>query len=77
MNWWLVARHLKHGMMTVRKPGTAEAAVSETGGAAERKMMMHAHAVKPSTGTIAAMAVLSTAIFVLGIALSALLGGFR
>ena len=21
MNWWLVANHLKHGMMTVRRPG--------------------------------------------------------
>ena len=22
MNWWLVAHHLKHGMMTVRRPGS-------------------------------------------------------
>jgi hypothetical protein len=26
MNWWLVAHHLKHGMMTVRPMGTAVAA---------------------------------------------------
>jgi hypothetical protein len=25
MNWWLVANHLKHGMMTVRPAGTAAA----------------------------------------------------
>ena len=23
MNWWLVANHLKHGMMTVREAGAA------------------------------------------------------
>ncbi len=23
MNWWLVANHLKHGMMTIRPPGVA------------------------------------------------------
>jgi hypothetical protein len=33
MNWWLVANHLKHGMMTVR-PATAAAGAHEHGGAA-------------------------------------------
>jgi hypothetical protein len=31
MNWWLVANHLKHGMMTIR-PAQAEAVMGETGG---------------------------------------------
>jgi hypothetical protein len=31
MNWWLVAHHLKHGMMTVRRPSSAA-------------MVVHAHA---------------------------------
>lgn len=26
INWWLVARHLKHGMMTVRSPGASASA---------------------------------------------------
>ena len=35
MNWWLVANHLKHGMMTVRsKKETAGAAMSMRGGMA-------------------------------------------
>jgi Domain of unknown function (DUF4396) len=29
MNWWLVAHHLKHGMMTVRPLGAAAVAHSE------------------------------------------------
>jgi Domain of unknown function (DUF4396) len=33
MNWWLVANHLKHGMMTVR-PATAGAGAHEPGGEA-------------------------------------------
>jgi hypothetical protein len=33
MNWWLVANHLKHGMMTVR-PATAAAGAHEHGGEA-------------------------------------------
>jgi hypothetical protein len=31
MNWWLVANHLKHGMMTIR-PAQAEAAMGQHGG---------------------------------------------
>jgi Domain of unknown function (DUF4396) len=31
MNWWLVANHLKHGMMTVRPAGSAPAAPAHAG----------------------------------------------
>jgi hypothetical protein len=33
MNWWLVANHLKHGMMTVRKAGAAGAMTGALAGA--------------------------------------------
>jgi len=33
MNWWLVAHHLKHGMMTVRPAGAAAAGAADTGAA--------------------------------------------
>ena len=77
INWWLVSRHLKHGMMTVRKVGAAEAAASETSRTMDHEKMAHAHGTNPSKGATAGMAVLSIAIFGLGIALSALLGGFH
>jgi hypothetical protein len=31
MNWWLVANHLKHGMMTVRPAGAAGGAADHSG----------------------------------------------
>jgi hypothetical protein len=77
MNWWLVARHLKHGMMTVRRVGAAEAATSVKSQPVDHDKMGQAHGGKPSKGTIVTMAVLSIAIFGLGIALSALFGGFH
>lgn len=77
MNWWLVARHLKHGMMTVRRPGTAEAISAEANAAMDQKMAMHAHTVKPPAKAIVLMGILSIAIFGLGIALSAIFGGFH
>jgi hypothetical protein len=34
MNWWLVANHLKHGMMTVRSKAAAGAHAGHAGGGA-------------------------------------------
>ncbi len=67
MNWWLVARHLKHGMMTVRPP-TAGATMAGMAGA-------HAHAPEVAPRTLAAMTVLSFAVMAAGIALARALGG--
>lgn len=68
INWWLVARRLKHGMMTVRRPEPAKVieAAAHTG--------EHASA-RPSTAVIVRMAVLSIAIFAAGVAFSAMLPG--
>lgn len=37
VNWWLVVHHVKHGMMTVRRPGTAEASGRKRTGPRARK----------------------------------------
>jgi Domain of unknown function (DUF4396) len=75
VNWWLVAHHLKHGMMTVQRAGTTDANGSETGRIMERKMAMPAHAAKPPAMAIVLMAVLSIAIFGAGIGLSVIFDG--
>jgi Domain of unknown function (DUF4396) len=63
MNWWLVARGLKHGMMTVRPGATLQAAPAAT--------MRHDHGVghepPPSPAQIAGMAVASVVVFGLAI----------
>ena len=68
MNWWLVANHLKHGMMTVR-PATAAAGMPEHGamamsgmapaGPAMSHMSMSMAAGHPPRPPIAVMALLS------------------
>ncbi len=71
MNWWLVANHLKHGMMTVRPAVAAEAHK----GGSEMVMTTMPHAEKPMEmgGTASAqpsipiMTLLSFAVLVLGI----------
>jgi hypothetical protein len=83
MNWWLVAHHLKHGMMTVRRKGAAESIAMPmdakvAGPAMEHKMTMsNAPSANPSAGTIAIMAILSIAIFGAGIAISVIGTGHR
>lgn len=70
MNWWLVARHLKHGMMTVRKPEPGNEIKREGAHPAMAQMghdaMAGAHA-KPSPAAIAGMAALSIALFAAGV----------
>ncbi len=73
INWWLVANHLKHGMMTVRRPETAAALASEKKAEGEQKTMADAHAHEPSTAAIARMTVLSIAVFATGIVASVVL----
>jgi len=70
MNWWLISHHLKHGMVTVRKPGAAQAAATEP--AMDHKMMAMSETqpTKLSVGTIVGMGVLSPAMFAVGIAVA-------
>ena len=75
MNWWLVARHLKHGMTTVR-PATA--ATPETKAAGSTK----AAASSKSTPAVPRIALLgmmnfSLAAFVGGLALAAWIATVR
>lgn len=73
MNRWLVAHHLKHGMMTVRRTETAEAITSQAQAEVEKKTMAGDHPAKPSTAAIASMAILSIAAFGAGLVISIML----
>jgi uncharacterized membrane protein len=75
INWWLVANHLKHGMMTVRRPETAATLASKAKVETEQEKMVAAHAAKPSTAAIAGMTLLSIAVFAAGIVVSVILPG--
>jgi hypothetical protein len=77
MNWWLVANHLKHGMMTVR-PATAAAPMpghgahdanthAATGGAAHAGMSMGSG--EPPRPSIPVMALLSFLVLAAGVAI--------
>lgn len=70
MNWWLVANHLKHGMMTVRpqKEMARMATPMGEGGGAMAGMAM-GEAGKPSP-SVATMTVLSFAALAAGLALA-------
>ena len=83
MNWWLVANHLKHGMMTVRPANAntgsgmathdhaAMAQMSHTPTTSHMSMTMHeGHPPRPS---IAVMTVLSFVALAAGFALAVLL----
>jgi hypothetical protein len=76
MNWWLVARHLKHGMMTVRKREVAEHRQATAAAGSDMAEMSHpaaAHSEKPSRAAIAWMTALSVALFAIGTAVSIIL----
>ncbi|WP_343224658.1 DUF4396 domain-containing protein [Oleiagrimonas sp.] len=86
MNWWLVSRHLKHGMMTVRAPGQhpdhqarsfahEKTAMRHVGNKAslEPESMHRARGKKASRDAIAGMTMLSIALLALGLALAVLL----
>jgi hypothetical protein len=73
MNWWLVAHHLKHGMMTVR-PAVAgaddHAAMAGMAHAAPKMVMDRGHAVRPP---VPVMVLLSFVVLAAGVALALLL----
>jgi len=71
MNWWLVANHLKHGMMTVRRAASGSHAELTIGQKIEMQMP------RPSVGAIIGMAVLSIAMFGIGIGISAIVVDHR
>lgn len=82
-NWWLVKNHLKHGMLTLRRPG-GEPAVSTGGGErdlsttpglpAVERMPPDLHGRKPSPATVALVVVLSVMLLAAGIDTSLLAG---
>jgi hypothetical protein len=74
MNWWLVSRHMKHGMMTVRPPQEMENRMA--GGAAGAAPMEMKSDAKPVSGRVlAGMTILSFVIFGLGLVVSVAFGG--
>lgn len=77
MNWWLVANHLKHGMMTVRRAAAREPSHPHVEHAMGQKMEMisDAQVPKPSAGAITSMAILSVAMFAIGIGISTIVAG--
>ncbi|MEP7184284.1 MAG: DUF4396 domain-containing protein [Rhodanobacter sp.] len=83
MNWWLVSRHLKHGMMTVRpaiEQGNHEArdGIHAMSGTASHMAAPAAHAEtkKVPRHTLAGITLLSFLLFAAGLGISAYLGGF-
>ncbi len=90
MNWWLVSRNMKHGMITARPPaesvdGGAQQETHHDHTSGERvesvqgksKPPMDANVKKVSTSVLAWMTFLSLSIFGLGLGIAILAGGFR
>jgi len=82
MNWWLVAKGLKHGMITVRpvsQPDLHSTMAAEAGPSHGQPLSNHDHSgagtTDPSITARAAMATLSIACLALGIALARWLNG--
>jgi hypothetical protein len=79
MNWWLVTRHLKHGMMTVRlkkdSPHHDMPGMDMSSGDPHVGHDMAAMNTKPSVATIAAMSVVSTAILAAAVVIVLMLAG--
>jgi len=89
MNWWLVSRHMKHGMITVRPPGEpvnggahkdmhdTHAPGEHNGSERQKGMPAMDGDVKPvSNGTLAGMTILSCVVFGLGLSIAIMFGGF-
>jgi len=82
MNWWLVTRGLKHGMMTVRRSEShpdmtmAVAGEEHVGHAAmsDTSSHQHAHHTAPvGAAALLGMAIVSLAVFAAGLGLAAIL----
>jgi hypothetical protein len=71
INWWLVAKGLKHGMMTVRRRGS----VVEAPAAQAHGDHQVGHGPAPKSGEIAGMIALSVIVFALAIGLALAIGG--
>lgn len=74
MNWWLVAHHLKHGMMTVQKaefPGQAAVRSTQQTMPTMDHAAMGGHSRKPTAAVITWMAILSIALLAVGIVIAA------
>ena len=80
MNWWLVANHLKHGMMTVRRPGDP-AAPRPTGMVMPGMAMGHVGGMAPGhrdapSPPIPVMTALSILVLAAGLLIAYLFGDF-
>ena len=77
MNWWLVAGHLKHGMMTIKRRDAnhPEPSRHTTGQmpAMEHDVTTAAHAERPSQSAVSWMAALSIALLAVGLLVSVVL----
>jgi hypothetical protein len=62
INWWLVANHMKHGMMTVRAEAASAAAQEHSMNAMSSEMSSGSEQTRPSAGVKAAMTALTFAI---------------
>jgi len=62
INWWLVANHMKHGMMTVRAKAASEAAQEHSMNAMSSKTSSGSGQNQPGAGVKAAMTALTFAI---------------
>ena len=83
MNWWLVSRHLKHGMMTVRpaieheNPAAHDGMHAMTGKSSDTDVpAAHVETGQVSRRTLAGMTLLSFLLFAVGLGTAATLGGF-
>jgi hypothetical protein len=76
MNWWLVAHHLKHGMLTVRPEGSAMAGMDMR--VKKEKMDMAAKtgsAIHTPTPPVWVMTIVSFAVMAAGAAIALTFGG--
>ena len=74
MNWWLVSRHMKHGMITVRSPKQSVRTPSEPTGSAQPNGKPPMGGAVSNT-VLAGMTLLSVSIFGLGLFVAAFFGG--
>jgi hypothetical protein len=76
MNWWLVAHHLKHGMMTVRPAAAGTAmhgrAMGEMGSAAHGASAMAMRSSTTPRPSVPVMALLSFLALAAGVAITLL-----
>ena len=74
MNWWLVVRHLKHGMMTVERPEVrhhrAAGHMTDDMPQMDHAVVTATHAEGPSQSAVLWMAALSIALFAVGVLVS-------